>query len=118
MKTSNKAALLSFLVFPGVGHLYLKHYPSGLCLLLAAAAAFYYVVSHAVATALAVVDQVRSGAISPDITSMTTLMSQQTAGQEQTLNLVSLVLVVLWGISIATAYRLGQARDKERAKTG
>jgi TM2 domain-containing membrane protein YozV len=112
MQKSTKAVLLSALVFPGAGHLYLKRWVEGILLAGVAAYALYFIVSLAMDIALDISSRIESGAVSPDIDSITTLVSQQLAGVEQASNLASIVLVVCWVLGMVGAYWQGRVQDK------
>lgn len=108
MKKSTKAALLSGLVFPGIGHLYLKRYVPGILLSVGSAAAIYYIFSAIMDTALTVAEKIQSGAVSPDVAAITDLLSQQPGGSEQSANVATLVLMVFWLVGIVDSYRKGR----------
>ncbi len=114
MKRSTKAALLSGLVFPGIGHLYLKRYIPGSILCVASASAIYFIVSVAMTTAFEVVEKIQSnsGTAALDIASITEMVSQQSSTTEQPVNIATLVLVVCWVIGIVDSYRQGRAQEK------
>jgi hypothetical protein len=116
MKRSTKAALLSGLVFPGLGHIYLKRYAQGRLLVFGAALAIYFVVSTAVHTALDVVEKIEGGGVPLDVKAITDLVSQQSRGTEQLTNIATIAFLAFWAIGIADSYRVGRAQ--ERAKDG
>jgi hypothetical protein len=64
MKKSTKAALLSGLIFPGIGHMVLKSYRRGFVLVLLALVATSVIINVAMQRALAIVDRISSGDIS------------------------------------------------------
>ena len=115
MKRSIKAALLSGLIFPGIGHIYLKRYIHGTVLAACAATALYFIVSTAVATALEIAEQIESGAVPLDMVTITELASRRSSGAEQSMNLATIALVACWIIGVADSYRQGRARDKGEA---
>ena len=117
MKNSMKAALLSGLIFPGIGHLYLKRYLQGILLTLGAGSALYYIISVVVATALEVVDKMQYGEVPLDMDNITTLVSQQLSGAEQSTNLAMLILVVIWVIGVVDSYRQGRAQELEAERS-
>ena len=120
MKRSTKAALLSGLIFPGIGHLYLKRYVHGIILCVVSASAIYYIVSVAVTMALEVAEKIQSesGVVALDIAAITDLVSQQSSGVEQPINIASVALVVFWVIGIADSYRQGRAGEKVEEVAG
>jgi hypothetical protein len=116
MKRSTKAALISGLVFPGLGHFYLRRYLKGILLAFAAALAIYFLVSTTVHTALEVVEKIEGGSVPLDVKAIIDLVSQQSQGTEQLTNIATIALLALWLIGIADSYRVG--RGQERAQDG
>ena len=112
MKKSTKAVLLSGLVFPGLGHLYLKRWVTGVVLSGVAAFAVYYMSSIAMTIALDVSHRIETGAIPADIATVTNVVSQQFSGTEQATNLASITLLVCWVTGIVGSYWQGQTQDK------
>ena len=112
MKKSTKAALLSALVFPGVGNFYLKRHISGAVIAGAALMALYALISNTVVRALEIVDKLQLGEIQPDMAVITALLSKQPAGTEALLiDFATIVLLLSWVIGIVDAYRLGRQKD-------
>ena len=113
MKKSTKAALLSALVFPGVGHLYLKKYKSGLLLAGASFAAIYYLVGKAAERAVEISEKIQSGAVPLDAEAINELVSQQSGGADaQMMNMATIAFAICWVIGIVDAYRAGRAQQK------
>ena len=108
-----KAALLSGLIFPGIGHIVLKQYLRGSVLMLSALVALTVIVTKAIKQALAIVDKINSGEIPVDAGSITELASISTSGAEDSiLNIAALVISVVWVIGIVDSYRLGIIQEK------
>lgn len=118
MKISTKAALLSGLVFPGLGHMYLKRYIHGVILSLGAASAIYFIVSVVVTTALEVSEKIQGGNVPLDMGAITDLVSQQLSGAERSMNVVMIGLVVIWVIGVVDSYRQGRAIEKSEEQLG
>jgi len=113
MKKSSKAALLSGLIFPGIGHIVLKQYLRGSVLMLSALAAFSIVVTRVFQRALAIVDRVNSGEIPVDTGAIAEMVSNSTSGADGFIeNIAVVVLVTCWLIGIIDSYRLGVAQEK------
>lgn len=113
MKKSTKAALLSALVFPGVGHLYLRKYKAGLLLAGVSFSAIYYLIANAVERASEITEKIQSGAVPLDAEAITKLVSQQPVGADaQIMNIATIALVACWVIGIVDSYRAGRARKK------
>lgn len=116
MKKATKAALLSGLVFPGLGNLYLKHWRSGVLLAGVAGYALYAFVAAVMRIALDVSAKIENGMVPADTESVTLLVTQQLAAVEQVTNIASLALVGCWLIGIVSAYWLGRVQDLKEAQ--
>ncbi len=113
MKKSTKAVLLSALVFPGVGHIFLKKYISGVVLISASFTAIYYLISKTVESAFQIAQKIQSGDVQLDVDAITELVSKHPASAEsQLLNIATAAVIVCWVIGIIDAYRVGRIRDK------
>ena len=119
MKKSTKAALLSALVFPGVGHIYLKKYVTGSLLAGAAFTALYYLTAKAIARAMQIVDKIQSGEIPPDIAVITELVPKAPTGTEALLiNIATAIFIISWIVGMVDAYRIGRLHDSGVAASG
>jgi len=119
MKKSTKAVLLSALVFPGVGHIYLKKYVPGSALAGTAFSSLCYLTAKAIARAMEIVDKILSGEIQPDIATITGLVSQQPAGTEALLiNIATAIFIISWIAGMVDAYRVGRLHDSEAGPGG
>jgi len=113
MTRSAKAALLSGLVFPGLGHLVLKHYFRGAVLIVLAVIAISIVVNAAVKQALFVVERISGGEITADVGEITQMIANSTAGgQESILNIAILVFAGCWVFGIVDSCRLGKKQTE------
>ncbi len=113
MKKSTKAVLLSAFVFPGAGHLYLKRYLPGSILAGVSLTGIYYLVTTTVDRAWEIAEKIQSGAVQLDATTITELVSQQSAGADaQLINVATLAVIICWVVGIIDSYRAGRARDK------
>jgi hypothetical protein len=96
------------LVFPGVGHLYLKKYVPGLLLSIGAATATYFIVSSAVQAALEILENIHGGSISLETGSITELVTQQLHASEEPTNIAMIALFAFWIIGILDSFRVGR----------
>ena len=113
MSKSSKAALLSALVFPGAGHLFLKNRITGVVLASASLVAFYLIISKMVERAQDVFAKVESGEIGLDLAAISESVSGQSAANEsQLLDMAWAILIICWLIGIVDSYRRGRAHDK------
>jgi hypothetical protein len=113
MKKSSKAALLSGLIFPGIGHMVLKQHLRGSVLMLSALAAFSVIVTRIFQQALTIVDRINSGDVPVDTGAIAELVSNSTSGADSFIdNTAVLVLGACWLIGIIDSYRIGVAQEK------
>jgi len=119
VKKSTKAVLLSALVFPGTGHLYLRKYLPALLLAGVSIVAVYYWSATALDQAMEIVGKIESGEIPPDSATIEQMVSQQGAALDNPwLHLASIALLVCWVVGILDAYRVGRVVDRETAAGG
>jgi TM2 domain-containing membrane protein YozV len=112
VKRSTKAVLLSGLVFPGTGHMYLKRWMAGILLFGIAACASWYIGAVVMETASVIAEKIQSGAVTPDMDVITKLVAEQSSGTEQAIKLAKIVWLACWVIGIVGSYRQGRARDQ------
>ena len=109
MNKSIKAALLSALVFPGAGHIFLKKYISGVVLIGASFAGIYYLTSKMVERAMQITDKIVSGEIQMDAVAIAELISRQPVGSEAYLvNIAAAAFSICWITGTIDAYRVGR----------
>jgi len=108
----SKAALLSGLVFPGFGHFFLKKRIAGSILFGTALTSLYFLMAPSVTAALRITEQIQSGEVDLNNTTITDLIATQSStGDGQLLEFATAVLVVSWLIGIFDSYRVGRAAD-------
>ena len=112
MKKSIKALLLSGLVLPGLGQLYLKRWASGFLLSGVAVYAVYFIASVIVSTALDLSQKIESGAVPADVETVSRLVTQQLSGSEQSTSLAIMAFGTSWIIGIISAYWCGRSQDR------
>ena len=117
MKQSYKAALFSALLYPGSGHLLLKHYPMGLLLAGTATGCLGALLLRAFAIAGAISDKILNGDIPLDMVRISNEISLQSAASgSTTVTIATWLLVVCWLVGTADAFRLGRRRDESDRK--
>jgi len=118
VKKSTKAALLSGLVFPGVGHFVLKERLRASVLMVASIAALWILVKIAFDRALTIVDQINAGDIPLDTGAIMEAAADSGASPESFVQNVSLlVFIACWLIGIIDSYRLGVVQEKQANET-
>jgi uncharacterized membrane protein len=118
MKRSTKAALISGLVFPGLGHLILRRYVVGLVLLCLAGGSIYVIAETVIDTAFDIVGEIEGGGTAMDSSSISQLVEQRTQQTEQSTNLAVWVLMASWVIGIVDSYRVGRALERPEQSSG
>ena len=112
MKTSTKAVLLSALVLPGAGHLYLKQYVTGFALACISITGVYYLLARATEQAMQIAAQIQNGNVPLDAAAITELAAAQPAGTDATLqSIATAAIMICWVIGMVDSYRIGAARD-------
>jgi hypothetical protein len=116
VKKSTKAALLSGLLFPGIGHLALKEYLRASILIVAAMAAVYVLTTAAVDQAMGVVDRINSGEVALDSQAISEAITASSAESDnRTANVSLFIFGACWLFGIVDSWRLGNAEDKKHA---
>lgn len=116
MSRSTTAVLLSALVLPGAGHLYLKHYPRGLALIAISLACLWVFVDRAMQQASIVLDQVASEGAAVDVGRLSELVTQTSNGSGSlVVTVASLMLAGCWVIGIVDAYRIARNQQNRNA---
>jgi hypothetical protein len=117
MMRSTKAALLSGLVFPGIGHLVLKRYVRGAALMLAALLATAAIVTATINRALVVVNHINSGEIPIEAGAISQAIAESAIGSDGlVVNFSVIILSAVWLIGIIDSYRLGLAQENQMPK--
>jgi len=116
MSRSTNAVLLSALVLPGAGHLYLKHYPRGIALVVASLACLGVLAGRAMQQASVVLEKLASGGNTVDAGQLADLVAQASnAPGSLVVTLASTALAGCWVIGIVDAYRLGKDQRGRKA---
>jgi TM2 domain-containing membrane protein YozV len=119
MKKSLKGALLSGLIFPGLGQLWLKRFLLGTALVIATCGSAAVVVARAAHEAVRLIEQAESTGATVDmvaiINSAGTLSS---APADSRTNAALLLMVACWIISIVDAYIAGSREDRAGQRGG
>jgi hypothetical protein len=115
MSNSLKGALLSGLIFPGLGQIALKHYKRGAVIMLTVIVSLAVVVVKAVQHALAILEKID---LEGGIISMSTILNATTQASANSgsliLNLLFLLIGVCWITGTVDAYRIGRKKDIEQ----
>ena len=110
MKKSLKGALLSGLLFPGTGELWLKHPVRGVLLIAGVLLSLAAIVTKVGQQALAMLEKLETEGGAVDLVTIVNL-AHATSYDDLTVKIASLVLVGCWVVSIIDAYYLGSKKD-------
>src|SRR5512135_2639603 len=114
MKNSLKGALLSGLVFPGLGQVVLSHYRRGIAFILTASITLLVIVGKAVQHAFAILEKIEAeGGVLSMNTIMNAVTRASTPSESLTFKLLLYLLIFIWIIAIGDGYRVGKKKDKE-----
>jgi hypothetical protein len=105
---SIKAALLSGLVFPGLGHIYLEKYGRAAVLAASAAISLAVLMWKIVQQANQITVQIQRGDIAANLEAITNAVTTQARLEEPLLNYALATLVVVWLFGVIDAFRAGR----------
>jgi len=109
MSRSTNAVLLSALVLPGAGQLYLKHFGRGIALIGVSLACLWVLVGRAMQLASTVLEQLASEGSTIDAGQISELLDRASNSPGSSFATVAtLVLAGCWLVGIVDAYRLGR----------
>lgn len=112
MKSSFKGALLSGLVFPGLGQVVLKHYTRGIALMLTVLISLFVIVVKAVQHAFTILEAIESQSGAIDMSTISSAAMQVTTSSDSLVfNLLLLLIIFCWIIGVVDAYRSGRKID-------
>jgi hypothetical protein len=112
MKKSLKGALLSGLVLPGLGQLWLKHYLRGFILIALVLASLAVNVTKFTQQAYAILEKIESEGGAIDLVAiLNSASSPSFASDSFTIKLASVVLILSWIIGTIDAFLLGRKQD-------
>lgn len=114
MKSSLKGALLSGLIFPGLGQIALKRYPRGIALMLVVMSALIVMIVTAVQQAYAVLESIEAAGGTPDSETIRQAAEHAAAAPGSALiPAMALLIVICWVVGVIDAYRIGRQKDRE-----
>lgn len=119
MNNAIKGALLSGLVFPGLGQLVLRQYRRGAAIMLAVLVSLAVIVVDVVQQALDILEQIELQGDAIDINAISNAAALESARSgDVTINILMLVVVVCWVAGTVDAYRIGRKKDLARSAPG
>ncbi len=114
MTQSVKGALLSGLVFPGLGQIIFKKYKRGIALIVTVFVGLLVISVTALQKALAILKKVELEGGAIDMSTITKAASQASdTSSSFIMNIIGLLLVCCWIFGIIDAYRIGKKIGNE-----
>ena len=110
MNRSTKAALISALVFPGAGHIFLRKMLPAVLLTTVTFAAVYVLMSSVIQQANTIAEQILSGELQADIGSISNLVATP-KDESSTISLATLALGIAWVVGVFDAWRVGRSQQ-------
>jgi DMSO reductase anchor subunit len=112
MKKSLKGALLSAIVYPGVGQLWLKCYFRGLALIIAVSASLTVIAMKAMQQAYSILEKIETEGGKVDLAAILSQTSRASVTPDDFMTkAASTMLVLCWIIGIVDAYMVGRKRE-------
>jgi TM2 domain-containing membrane protein YozV len=119
MKKSLKGALLSGLVFPGLGQLWLKRYLLGMALVIATCGAAAVVVARAAHEAVRLIEKAESAGATVDIVAIVNSAGTLSSAPADAGTTAAMLLMVgCWILSMVDAYIAGSREDRAAERRG
>ena len=116
MNNAVKGALLSGLVFPGLGQVMLKHYKRGIALMLAVSVGLLVVIVKVTQQAFTILEKIESEGRGVDMRAISKAATQAfNASDSLIYGFVSLWIIFCWIIGVVDAYRMGKKKDLEQS---
>jgi hypothetical protein len=114
MNNALKGALLSGLVFPGLGQVMLKYYKRGAVLMIAITATLLAVLIKAVQQAFTILEKIELEGGEIDMSTILSTATQASTTSDSLIFKLLLWLVIFcWVIGVVDAYRIGRKKDIE-----
>ncbi len=118
MNNSLKGALLSGVVFPGLGQIILKHYKRGIALMLTVLVSLLVIVVKAVQQALTILEKINSEGGTINMSTISNIATQASTTLDSLIfNFVLLLMIFCWVIGVVDAYIIGKKKDLEEQST-
>jgi hypothetical protein len=112
MNNSSKGALLSGLVYPGLGQVVLKHYKFGIMPILAASISLMIITVSAVQQALIILEEIESASGIIDMDRILDAVTQASNSSDSLIyNSMLPLLILCWIIWIVDGCRIGKEMD-------
>jgi len=108
MKKTNKAVLLSALVFPGAGHIYLKKYLPAVGFIGAFAFLLSVIIGEIIERTEKISQKIINGDIPLEVSAISQALAEQSANSGQQTSFTGYALLFIWFFAMYDAYRLAK----------
>ncbi|HVO65816.1 MAG TPA: DUF5683 domain-containing protein [Syntrophales bacterium] len=114
MKSPVKAALLSGVVFPGLGQIYLKRYMRGLTIIIPVILGLILIIGMAAIGALESLMKIQAEGGKADMDTILNLAATYSKTNAVYSEIIFLFIVCCWFFSVIDAYRIGKRMKDEK----
>jgi hypothetical protein len=115
MNNSLKGALLSGLLFPGLGQIALKRYKRGAFLMLAVLSGLCIIVWRTIQIAFSILEKIGAEGGIIDIQTIANAADRaSTPSDSLILNFLLVLIILCWIIGVVDAYRIGKQKDLKK----
>jgi hypothetical protein len=112
MNNSIKGALLSGLVFSGLGQVILKHYKRGIAFILTGPISLMLIVVKAIQQVFTILEKIEAEGGVISMNTITNAVTQaSTPSESLTFKLLLFFLILCWIFGVVAAYRVGKRKD-------
>ena len=109
MNNSQKGAIWSGLVFPGLGQIVLKHYKRGIAIMVTVLVGLSVIIVVAIKKAFIILEKIDSKVIAIDMNTVLDVVSQASTNSDSLIFTFSLFLITFcWIIGVVDAFRIGK----------
>lgn len=115
MSKSTKALLLSALVFPGIGHFFLRKHFRGAVLSILSIVCLYILVSNALEIAQDISTKIETGVIPLDVGKVEDALVEEQGSKAGALNTATYLLEICWLVGVIDSFRIGRIQQKAEA---
>ena len=109
MNKSIKAALISGLIFPGIGQISIGHKKRGWVIILVNSLFLYMIINEIIQQASSLVEKIQKSGVPLDYDSISNKTSELVSFTDNSsLNILLMLLIISWFASVIDAYYLGK----------
>jgi hypothetical protein len=114
MKQATKAALISALVFPGLGHVTIGEKKKGWIILLVTLGALFILINEALDRASTIIEKLGANSQMMDLEEISRLAAESSQFSSNIfLNSVLIFIFICWVYAMVDAYRCGSKKDHD-----